>query len=109
MPPLLQIVLSNALMATALGLVVATYAYIAHRPALTRVLWLLVLLKLITPLIIPLPAREVSSSAPDTTAPLNLLAPSASETDGVPASDPRQEVTLLIYPAADSANLGRVW
>src|SRR5439155_17532962 len=99
-----------ALMATALALVVAAIACIARRPALIHVLWLLVLLKLITPGIIPLPvswpaAREVSSSAPDTTAPLKLSAPSASETDGVPASDPRQEVTLLIYPAADSANL----
>src|SRR6266478_124954 len=110
MPPLLQIVLSNALMATALALVVAAIACIARRPALTHVLWLLVLLKLLTPGIIPLPvswpaAREVSSSAPDTTAPLNLSAPSASETDVVPAPDPRQEITLLIYPAADSANL----
>src|SRR5437667_3082175 len=110
MPPLLQIVLSNALMATALALLVVGIAYVARRPALTHVLWLLVLLKLVTPGIIPLPVTwrtttEPSSSAPNTAAPLNLAAPTASETDVVPAPDPRQEITLLIYPAADSANL----
>jgi len=108
MPALLQIVVSNALVATALALVVFVITCVARRPALTHVLWLLVLVKLVTPGIIPLPISwptiDKASSAPDTSAPVDLPAPSACETD-VLTPDPRQEVTLLIYPAADSANL----
>jgi beta-lactamase regulating signal transducer with metallopeptidase domain len=106
MTPLLQIVLSNAVMATALAIVVFTIAWIARRPALAHVLWLLVLIKLITPGVIPLPVswqgtREASSE-PDT-ASISLAAPSASATDVVLTSEPPQEVTLLIYPDPDLA------
>jgi beta-lactamase regulating signal transducer with metallopeptidase domain len=109
MPSLLQIVLSNAIMATALALLVAVIGFVVRRPALTHVLWLLVLLKLITPGVVMLPVswpapNEKLSSASDSVAPSQLVAPSESETDVAPASDPRQEVTLLIYPAADSTD-----
>src|SRR5262249_40386419 len=109
MPPLMQIVVSNAVMATALALLVAVIAGVARRPALTHVLWLLVLLKLITPGIIRLPVSwptaEVSSSEPHTTSLSPLAASSTTETDALPNSDQAQEVTVLIYPAADSSNL----
>ena len=55
MAPLLYIVVSNAVMATVLAVLVAIIASIVRRPALTHVLWLLVLLKLLIPGIIPLP------------------------------------------------------
>jgi beta-lactamase regulating signal transducer with metallopeptidase domain len=46
---LLQIALSNAVAATALGIVAALAACVLRRPPLTRALWVLVLLKLLTP------------------------------------------------------------
>src|SRR5438046_2309676 len=104
MPPLLQIVVSNTLMATALALLVAVIAYVARRPAFAHVLWLLVLVKLVTPGIIPLPVSwpgtAEASSKPDMAAALNFAEPSDSP-NVVPASDPPQEVTLLIYPDPD--------
>ncbi|HEV2947172.1 MAG TPA: M56 family metallopeptidase [Gemmataceae bacterium] len=62
MPPLLHIVLGNAVMASLLALLAAAVKYFVRRPALAHGLWLLVLLKLLTPPIIPLqvswPASE---------------------------------------------------
>jgi beta-lactamase regulating signal transducer with metallopeptidase domain len=47
--------LTNALLATALALLVAGASYISRRPALIHSLWLLVLLKLLTPPLVSLP------------------------------------------------------
>jgi beta-lactamase regulating signal transducer with metallopeptidase domain len=49
MATLLEIGLINAAVATALALVAAVVGRLGHRPALTHALWLLVLLKLVTP------------------------------------------------------------
>src|SRR5258708_4579500 len=53
MSGLLEIALSNAVVATMLALLAAGIARVYRRPALTHSLWLLVLLKLVTPPIIP--------------------------------------------------------
>src|ERR1700730_1133160 len=44
-----QVVLSNAVVATVLGLLASAVALFSRRPALVHSLWLLVLIKLITP------------------------------------------------------------
>src|SRR5437588_10989545 len=57
MNTLLQMGLSNALMATILAVLAAGIGRLYHRPALIHGLWLLVLLKLITPsfILYPIP------------------------------------------------------
>ena len=65
MESLVHIMLSNALVAAALAIVPLAVRRLAHSPALVHILWLLVLLKLITPpvFLIPVaiaaPQREV--------------------------------------------------
>jgi beta-lactamase regulating signal transducer with metallopeptidase domain len=51
---LLRVGLSNALAAAILALLAAGVGWLCHRPALTHGLWLLVLLKLITPPLLPI-------------------------------------------------------
>src|SRR4051812_38404526 len=55
MDTLLHAGLSNALMAAVLALPAAAVARLGRRPALAHALWLLVLLKLLTPPLIPIP------------------------------------------------------
>lgn len=55
MHPLLQLGLSNALMALPLALLAALVGRLFRRPALTHALWLLVLIKLVTPPLVSLP------------------------------------------------------
>ena len=54
MDTLLHVGLSNALLATVLALVTAGVCAVWRRPALAHGLWLLVLLKLVTPPLVPL-------------------------------------------------------
>src|SRR5262249_6052881 len=54
MDTLLHIGLSNAAAATVLALTAALLGRLCHRPALSHALWVLVLLKLITPPLVPL-------------------------------------------------------
>src|SRR5882762_3921193 len=53
MQPFLEITLTNIAMATALAMLAALIARVYRRPALSHFLWLLVLLKLITPPLVP--------------------------------------------------------
>jgi beta-lactamase regulating signal transducer with metallopeptidase domain len=64
---LLQIGLTNAVMATALAVAAMTVGRLWRRPALTHALWLLVLLKLVTPplVVIPIAWPEVPSADRD--------------------------------------------
>src|SRR4051794_22887480 len=55
MDTLLHLGVSNALLAGLLALVAALVARFARRPALAHGLWLLVLLKLLTPPLLPVP------------------------------------------------------
>lgn len=105
MPPLLSIILSNAVMASLLALVAALVTYFVRRPALAHGLWLLVLLKLVTPPIIPLPfswpAAENPPSTVDSQATLQLPDSSACELPSTPPSQAEDGpvTTILIYPA----------
>jgi beta-lactamase regulating signal transducer with metallopeptidase domain len=70
MPPWLATALGNAAVATALAAVVAAVSPIIRRPAVRHGLWLLVLLKLVTPPlgylpIVPTPAPPASAALPD--------------------------------------------
>src|SRR6266545_8411985 len=66
MGTLLEIGLSNAIVASVLALLAAAGARLLRRPALAHALWLLVLLKLLTPplITIPLPWPGEPNSAP---------------------------------------------
>src|ERR1700722_4927310 len=55
MSALLQIGLTNAMVATAIALLAAAAGKFCRRPALGHALWLLVLLKLVTPPLIVIP------------------------------------------------------
>jgi beta-lactamase regulating signal transducer with metallopeptidase domain len=88
---LLHLGLSNALTAAALAVPVALLARVGRRPALTHALWLLVLLKLVTPplLSVPLPWSDPLAAAPQTAAapapPAPELAPPPARFDQAPA------------------------
>ena len=59
---LLEIALSNAVMATVLGLLVLVVSRFCHRPALIHGLWLVVLLKLVTPPVVSVPVEILPAS-----------------------------------------------
>jgi beta-lactamase regulating signal transducer with metallopeptidase domain len=61
---ILQIGLSNVLMAGVLALVAAMAGRFWRRPALTHALWLLVLIKLLTPPLVPVPIFWSRAAAP---------------------------------------------
>src|SRR4051794_37684068 len=86
MPTLLDLGLSNAVLATGLAVIAAILGRLCRRPALVHSLWLLVLLKLLTPAFVPVPLPwsltgrsvakegEKESVASPTTAPADLSA-----------------------------------
>jgi bla regulator protein BlaR1 len=102
MPPLLQVALSNAAMASVLALIAASVTYFVRRPALAHGLWLLVLLKLLTPPIIPL---QVSWPAPENLVPNTDLQASAEPEITVAADQANHDdvTTILIYAANPEA------
>src|ERR1700677_3657915 len=63
MESLVHILLSNALVATVMAAMAAALGRICRRPALTHCLWLVVMLKLVTPPLVPvsLPVATVRS------------------------------------------------
>ncbi|HEV3121781.1 MAG TPA: M56 family metallopeptidase, partial [Isosphaeraceae bacterium] len=81
MPALLEIGLANALAATALALAAAAVGWHRRRPALAHSLWLLVLLKLVTP---PLVSFPVEWPAPVATR-MEQVPPQAAEPQGIGA------------------------
>ena len=64
METVLQTGLSNALVASALALVAVLVGCCCRRPALVHGLWLLVLLKLVTPPLVPVPIAWPTPPAP---------------------------------------------
>ena len=80
METLLQIGLSNILVATALAVLAAVVGAVTRRPALAHGLWLLVLLKLVTPPFVHLPILPT--------------VPAAS-----PLESPKTEETIVVTPA----------
>ena len=59
MDSLLTVLLSNAVAAVVLALVALAAGRVLRRPALTHGLWLLVLLKLLTPPLVRVPAGRM--------------------------------------------------
>jgi beta-lactamase regulating signal transducer with metallopeptidase domain len=100
MGELVETGLSNAALAAVLAVIAAAVSYVCRRPALTHALWLLVLLKLVTPPLIRIQVpwliawdRSESSSvepSPDV-AWFNVPAPGGEE--GVPLAELAQEDT----------------
>ena len=64
MESLVHILLSNAVVATLMAAMVAAVSRICRRPALTHSLWLVVMLKLVTPPLVPvsLPVANIFSA-----------------------------------------------
>lgn len=101
MPTLLEIVLSNALVATLLALLAAALAAVCRRPALTHRLWLLVLLKLITPPLVPVHLPWAVPAEPAVAAP---AAPADGAGDVAPDEEPMAELEdALAEPDAAEA------
>jgi beta-lactamase regulating signal transducer with metallopeptidase domain len=88
MRTLLEMGLSNALAACLLALLAAAISRVCRRPALAHCLWLLVLLKLVTPPIIPV-------SVPWPVA----AEPAEADCDNCPCSQPRELEKMLTWPA----------
>lgn len=119
METILQTGLSNALVASALALVVVVVGYFYRRPALIHGLWLLVLLKLATPPLVPIPIHWAAAPAPEPTAaplpatttadiptPVALVLEAPRENDEWPRvvaqDDPRPESTTPAPPATSA-------
>jgi beta-lactamase regulating signal transducer with metallopeptidase domain len=90
MTQILAIGLTNVLMAGALAVIAAVVGRIARRPAVTHALWLLVLLKLITPPLVPVAISWPAPAAEST----SVAAIAASAENGKPPAAP-------IEPAED--------
>jgi beta-lactamase regulating signal transducer with metallopeptidase domain len=73
MGTLVQLGLSNCLMALVLALVASGVGRCCRRPALTHGLWLLVLLKLVTPHLLPVPIPWPERAEPAPEAPVAVL------------------------------------
>jgi bla regulator protein blaR1 len=105
MQTLLEIGLSNAVVATLLALFAAGVSRLYRRPAVAHVLWLLVLVKLVTPplMTVPLPwpaaVPRASTPSPERASPLS---PSSSlELSGAEAALAADIVALLAPPLSD--------
>jgi beta-lactamase regulating signal transducer with metallopeptidase domain len=125
MVPLLHVGLANAALAAVLAVIAAVVGRLSRRPALAHGLWLLVLLKLITPPLvnvpIPLPVEQPpplaaeSRERPENTSEVPLppalplrhvdVPATVPRPVSMPASQPRAEPT----PAADSPSQGGSW
>jgi len=96
---LLQTALSNALVASALALVAVAAGRFCRRPALVHGLWLLVLLKLVTPPLVPVPINWPAPPEPQAAAP----APAAEPGDAPPSAEAAPE------PATEAVEERRVF
>jgi beta-lactamase regulating signal transducer with metallopeptidase domain len=112
MPPLLEIVLSNAVMASLLAVVAGAVTYFVRRPALAHGLWLLVLLKLVTPPIIPLqfswPATANPLESSDSQASIQSMDSSDRWQPIMPSAESGPVTTIVIIPVeaeSPAANL----
>jgi beta-lactamase regulating signal transducer with metallopeptidase domain len=113
---LLCLALSNALVATLLAVLVAVVAPFCRRPIVRHALWLLVLLKLITPPLLPLsiswPRTEVSAVVPEESPPTAIVIPSRAEarepiTTPAAADEPNPEAEAA--PTVVSLTLADMW
>jgi beta-lactamase regulating signal transducer with metallopeptidase domain len=87
----LQTALSNAVVASALALVAVLVGRFCRRPALAHGLWLLVLLKLVTPPLVPVPIDWPAPPEPQTAAAAPTAEPSDTSLSAEAAPDPDPE------------------
>jgi beta-lactamase regulating signal transducer with metallopeptidase domain len=100
MQTLLEVVLSNALVATLLALLAAGLSALCRRPALTHCLWLLVLLKLVTPAVVPVHLPWSVAPEPAGAAPVPRVdVPGVAAIDQGPVLTPAPEVERDEAPA----------
>jgi beta-lactamase regulating signal transducer with metallopeptidase domain len=92
MHTLLEIVVGNAAMAAVLALAAAVLSRLCRRPALTHTLWVLVLLKLVTPPLVffPLPLLDPAPGEPSPPGP-----PAAAEAAGPAWAEPGPDLPDL--------------
>jgi bla regulator protein blaR1 len=97
MQSLLCLALSNAILATMLAALVAVLSRFCRRPAVRHALWLLVLLKLITPPLVPIavtwPQSEVSEPQATEPPPSAFVLPVVSEQREATAADSETYLT----------------
>lgn len=85
MTPLVEIGLSNALMAALLALIVVVVARVVRRPAVTHALWVLVLLKLVAAPMLGVPVGfEVDLASNESAEPLVASIPATSKVTSTP-------------------------
>jgi bla regulator protein blaR1 len=102
----LQIGLSNAVVASALALIAVLVGYFYRRPALIHGLWLLVLLKLLTPPLVLIPVAWPAPSTPelraDSLSPMATADPSLAQTDTI-EPQPENSAAPALFVQVDSA------
>jgi beta-lactamase regulating signal transducer with metallopeptidase domain len=106
MIPLLETALSNVVVAAVLALVALAVGRVCRWPALRHSLWLLVLLKLVTPPIVLLPLPWPVAAMPETVAFENMVGPEAAkprpDADMVPLAPPGEfEVEVETPPEVE--------
>jgi beta-lactamase regulating signal transducer with metallopeptidase domain len=103
MDTLLHAGLSNAAAAAVLAVIAAIVGYFCRRPAVRHALWLLVLLKLVTPPLVDVPVPWLANAATPADEPLLLTA------QADPEPDPGDVVELTLAeeaePPADAGDL----
>ncbi len=104
MDTLLRVGLTNAVAAGALALLAAAVGYFCRRPALRHALWLLVLLKLVTPPLIDIPVwRAVPSAeaaAPPADSPEVVMDLRPAPPDDAEPAAPQEEPAIVMAPPA---------
>src|SRR5438067_10764340 len=97
MPSLIETGLANAACAAGLALLVLAVGRVWRRPVLLHGLWLLVLLKLVTPPLLPLPVRVLPAPVPPPAAPVVAAA--------APADEPVTVGQFLFLPSPKEGEL----
>src|SRR5438876_10203328 len=107
METLLRIGLSNAVAALLLALVVVTVACLWRRPAVLHALWLLVLVKLVTPPLVWLPDPWTEAEPPPPAPAVDSSAPAPESVDpaaGLASADApaAPDLALVVMPAPEA-------
>src|SRR5262249_7470552 len=92
--------LSNALLAGSLALVALVVGRFSRRPALVHCLWVLVLLKLVTPPVVSLPVPGWQTTEPTVAESPAVVGEQAAETPAVVRVTPPPEAPPALSPPA---------
>src|SRR5688572_1963973 len=100
MSSLLEIGLANAACAAALAVLALAAGRVCCRPAVRHGLWLLVLVKLITPPLLPLPVRVLPPAEAPLPAPVAVV-----EVPPAPPAEPTWTGQFLLLPPAQNGDI----